>query len=345
MLCPEVWNFNSPKTNSYHQFGNYNDKTKKTLDKAIKNSFFNQMVSIILPGFEAIPKSLENLIETSDYYLVKNLSLNELIRKDFVEAFVKRGKFTGISIKIDCADYFEDIVYLTPDGKLNLIVHKDFYQTLGLEGRSVGKSKERFEITIDLKNNNFIEQPKLYNRIKNALSNPDIGTFDFQLTWQSIDSTICPSSIAKFFKDIGYKVEQHGIEIKMMRTKNTLTIPNEIVSKNQIDSFTAHQVADYLAFIMLECDTDSGIELNSYCPSLNLNIENGEPMECIVLHLKGLMSSDFVAKLLETLSQVLSTNDFKTIILNIIAKQLPSKTAAEQILIMLNDNKYFFFTT
>ncbi|XP_055841680.1 ribonuclease P protein subunit p40-like isoform X2 [Episyrphus balteatus] len=340
MLCPEVWKFNANKNNTLYQTGNYDSKGKKALDKTLQNKFFNRMVSIILPECESIPEPIQQLIKTADYYLVRNLRLCELVRKDFVEAFIKRGRLTGILLQSGIFSESENKVYVTPDGKLNIVICKDLYQSLGLEGRPIGHTKERFEITIDLKNNNFVEQPKLHNRIKNALSNSEIERFDFQLTWESIDSSICPSSIAKFFKDIGYNVEQHSIQTQLAQKYN-LKIPNEAFSKS--DSKIAYQVAEYFGFIMLECDMNSAEELNSYCPSFNLNFDGQQTMGCIILHCKGLMSSDFVSNLFDALR--LSSDVSKSVIFNINGEQFPTKRNTEQTFVWLKDNKYLFFTT
>ncbi|XP_055909729.1 ribonuclease P protein subunit p40-like isoform X2 [Eupeodes corollae] len=344
MLCPEVWKFSTHKKDASFQIGNYDAKAKKSIDRTIQNNSFNQMVSIILPRCETLPEPVEELIKTADFYLIKDLRLSELVRKDFIEAFIKRGRLTGVSLDTGISNDFENKFYITPDGKLRILICKDLYQILGLEGRAVGQTKDRFEITIDLKNNNFPEQPKLYNRIKNALSNPEIEQFDFQLTWESskIDSNICPSSIAKFFKDSGYKVEQHSIQTQLSRIDN-LRIPNGVFADGHIDSVIAHKIAEYFAFIMLECEMDFAEELNSYQPTFNLNFDNQKSKECVVMHCKGLMSSDFVANLLAVLRPPSTDSEF--VILNVNSEQVLSHQANTGLaFICLNHRKYFVYT-
>lgn len=49
-------------------------------------------VSLLLPGCSAIPSSLEDVLKSfNSFYLLKNLSVHELLDKDFLESAVYQG--------------------------------------------------------------------------------------------------------------------------------------------------------------------------------------------------------------------------------------------------------------
>lgn len=50
-------------------------------------------ITIVLPDAKTIPESILPLLKDTDHYQVNNFSLTELIKKPFIEAFVKQGMF------------------------------------------------------------------------------------------------------------------------------------------------------------------------------------------------------------------------------------------------------------
>lgn len=48
-------------------------------------------ISIVIPDVKAIPDSISSLLLDTDHYIVKDLALQELIRKPFIDGFVKQG--------------------------------------------------------------------------------------------------------------------------------------------------------------------------------------------------------------------------------------------------------------
>lgn len=86
----------------------------------------------MLPNNELSNDSRLALISDSEYYRVKDLSLSELFRPEFVDTFVKNGEFSALSVdthldKDNCA-------CVTPNGQLILNLHKESFQVLGLPG-------------------------------------------------------------------------------------------------------------------------------------------------------------------------------------------------------------------
>lgn len=56
-----------------------------------RNFSVDFQVNIIIPDVKAIPDSIASLLLDTDHYVVKNLPLQELIRKPFIDGFVKQG--------------------------------------------------------------------------------------------------------------------------------------------------------------------------------------------------------------------------------------------------------------
>lgn len=58
---------------------------------------------MVLPNTTAIPEEIRNcLLQDTDYYRIFSVQLHHLIDKEFIEAFVKRGKFLLSLIFVFC---------------------------------------------------------------------------------------------------------------------------------------------------------------------------------------------------------------------------------------------------
>ncbi|XP_055383282.1 ribonuclease P protein subunit p40-like [Condylostylus longicornis] len=147
MLCPEVWKFDYPKNNMFLEIGRLSKKSDQFLEKLICKHPFNQTFSVVIAeeNSDNIPEKILSHLNGSFYYIVNDIKLTDLIRKDFIEAFVKRGKFTALNL-VEFNE-IDDIFAVRPDGKLILIINKDLYQSIGLDGRvhsSFTRRKDRF---------------------------------------------------------------------------------------------------------------------------------------------------------------------------------------------------------
>ncbi|KAK2586097.1 hypothetical protein KPH14_008378 [Odynerus spinipes] len=205
MLCPEVWNFKPPRHHFHTEKINYK---KTSAPASITKHYFNHVVSITLPGSNDIPDSLkDSILEDSDYYRIKDLCVSELLNKQFIDAFIKKGELTLLTIgnKID----LHNSIAITPSGTLVIsLIYEDF-QKLGLEGNTSffdHKTNTRNVVTIDLMAKNFIPGKKNYERVKTALEKRLNQIFDVILMWEPPDQELCPSSIAAWFYERGYSV-------------------------------------------------------------------------------------------------------------------------------------------
>ena len=131
MLSPEVWDFKPPQ----HHFSIEKRDHKRTdLPNTVGSHYFNHSVSLVLPDTIRIPDVLRACIaEDSDYYRINAVNVLDLVNKEFIEAFVKKGELSLLTIgnKIDV----DNFVAITPTGRLILSLLTEDFQRLGLEGK------------------------------------------------------------------------------------------------------------------------------------------------------------------------------------------------------------------
>jgi len=141
MLCPEIWNFKPPVHNFSISSGS-KESHPKVLSQ-IDNHYFNHSVTVCLPDTVLVPENLNTtLIKDGSYYRVSKFPVHKFLDKQFIEAFVKSGRLTALSIET-CIDT-DDCAAVTPSGHLVLNLLKETYQTLGLEGAQSKFSTERY---------------------------------------------------------------------------------------------------------------------------------------------------------------------------------------------------------
>jgi len=117
MLCPEIWNFESPPHFTATLHLDMIKLKKSDVPTVVKNHYFNHSVnnffqnlaslhddiltirtfyiqiSVVLPD-TVVPQNLYNcLLEDTDYYRINKLRVSDLLNMEFIEAFVKKGKF------------------------------------------------------------------------------------------------------------------------------------------------------------------------------------------------------------------------------------------------------------
>ncbi|XP_014204186.1 ribonuclease P protein subunit p40 [Copidosoma floridanum] len=225
MLCPEVWNFKAPGHRIELHAGKDNviignnlkvdDVTSDDVKDAIKrpsdtisSHYFNHSVSVTFPNTSNIPESFNQIIlEDSDYYRVDGLSAVDLINKEFIEAFVKKGELNLLTIgrRVDV----DDLVAVLPTGHLLLSLVRASYQSLGIEGKpSYFERREpsRYVVRIDLKDEKLTPGKKYYERIQNSLDRLHKLKFDVILAWDPPEERVCPSSVAAWLEKRSYAV-------------------------------------------------------------------------------------------------------------------------------------------
>ncbi|CAH0682928.1 unnamed protein product [Spodoptera exigua] len=199
MLCPEVWDFPSPKVMVTHR----KDQDLETINKTVNMNYFYRSLIITCPDETQMPSSIQDLItEDTDYYKLSDCSLAEFVEPVFIESFIKTGKVYCLSTGRNCI--IQNCTAITPDGHLILHIPDYIFQTLGFEGTK--RPHNFYEVKVDLKT------VKNHSKLRTSLQKLD--NFDLNIIWEPNNEEICPSSIAKYFSDRSINVSVHSLKIR-----------------------------------------------------------------------------------------------------------------------------------
>lgn len=287
MLCPEVWNFPSPKViTSYKKRINLEAVT----ESVELNSFYKSAI-ITCPDELHTPQQIADiLLEDSDYYKVNNCSLDEFLDPIFIHNFVKAGKLYCLTSDTNCIVH--NCAAVTPNGILTLHLLEPIYQTLGLEGRKCPHNY--YEVKIDLIN------LKNYEKTRKALRK--LHTFSFFISWEPDTDTICPSSIAKYFCDINLEVTCHSLEVKKV-TPDIKSIPTlvdtEIEEMVEWVGMLAHKgdLRPTEGYVSLYCEPECSAPLQTSRISL--------------LIVKGFLTPNILSNVCKSLSDYVVSRDLE----------------------------------
>ncbi|XP_077983099.1 uncharacterized protein LOC144437939 [Glandiceps talaboti] len=190
-------------------------------------------IEILLPGCKHFPTELAESLPSSEvFYHVKNLPISEFITIEFINRFIKKGKFYALSRgpHIDTGN----VVAVLPTGILLLSVDKDTYEELGLVGTpsqfNIHKKQRKFVIEIDLTATAFHPGKKNYERVSWCLKDRLDLNFDFYLSWDPSDKK-GRESIASFFQN--YKCEEVPLKLTKQRLTDT-AVP--VINSDNLDT-------------------------------------------------------------------------------------------------------------
>uniref|UniRef100_A0A8C8RMN6 Ribonuclease P/MRP subunit p40 n=1 Tax=Pelusios castaneus TaxID=367368 RepID=A0A8C8RMN6_9SAUR len=210
----------------------------------VRSHAYNCCVSFLIPECGMLPEALKNIITNiGEYYLVKNLSLHELVTHEFINAFVKKGK-------------------------LIISVDKDTYEELGLQGRPSqysGKKVMRYIVTIDLTDSAFDLGSKKHKRVLWALKEKKPLEFDFLLSWH--DTGAEGSTLMSYFSKNQIQPRQPKTTFSTLRNLQCPVLhSNELQGKLE-ESCSSQELFEWLGAVFNKVDLDnkSFSFLSTYC--------------------------------------------------------------------------------
>lgn len=150
---------------------------------------------------------------------------------------------------------------------------------------------------------------KYYAQLKNALSNEALPTFTMRFLWEppqhrDQNDMVCSSSMAKYFANIGYKVELIQTDMKMS-IKYGLKTPKlapecddllEVDGESRLYA-TPHELIEYAGMLALSCN----LEPEEYLSTWKFSGHSTEVGSALVILLKGMFSSNIIKMLFKTL--------------------------------------------
>ncbi|XP_019761476.2 ribonuclease P protein subunit p40 isoform X2 [Dendroctonus ponderosae] len=290
MQNPEVWSFSEPQPS----FNVQRIGAAQLSLKQVEKFHFNHLVSVVLPDSFKLPDQFANvLVNDCEYYKILDLNLAALLGSKFRQNFIKKGKLILLSIgtRIDC----DNCCAITPTGSLILSLTKDSYQRFGLDGKVshfTKRNKDRYIVTIDLTDPKLVPEKPFYKRTRAALQS--LEKFNVIINWEAHEESVCPSSVAKFFFDIGYKVKLCAPKFQshIVYSVNTPTLDEATVEESDVVDFV-----EWLGMVCL--DGHFSEDLNAYANQYTTPEPNVALGQVRTLQWRGFFHSHQIMKLID----------------------------------------------
>lgn len=163
-------------------------------------------------------------------------------------------------------------------------------------------------IKINLNNPDLRSGTKYYERVKKALSHELLSKKSLQISWTPPDSSICKSSIAKYFVDRQYDVQLIETQVKIHQEyslKMPLLGENNFIKDVDELFATPHELVEYIGMLSLSCSLEQDDYLNSYnCIGKSMNVGSAK-----VIQWNGMFDCISIIHLLDELKYVLVALD------------------------------------
>lgn len=59
----------------------------------VKKNIISFKISVVIPDTSVNPEEILNTVADTDFYILKEVKLSEFVTRQFIEGFIKRGKF------------------------------------------------------------------------------------------------------------------------------------------------------------------------------------------------------------------------------------------------------------
>uniref|UniRef100_A0A2M4CRJ7 Putative ribonuclease p 40kda n=1 Tax=Anopheles darlingi TaxID=43151 RepID=A0A2M4CRJ7_ANODA len=320
MLCPELWRFPQPTYSrttlmcSSWTEGKASDKVRRE----IRARQFNRTVSIVLPvcqrsAVDELDRELRAATRAGSYCcLVRQCPLVELLRQEFLEAFVRRGRIFAISAVGSLET--DDCVALTPDGILLLNLHQETFQRLGISDSLVTHRKDKYVVKLDLMSTSPETSgggPRI-ERVRERFVTESLAC-DLLIRWLppndcstmlgvAPELTISPASLERYLTGTrGLTVVQVPAISYKRRELSDEAIP--LLSRDKDDECCTHdELLEYFGMLVLDCDTVEEEYLNEYTLDGN-RIENDAATGNWHIQINGMLSPMEVESLADTLAR------------------------------------------
>ena len=221
------------------------------------------------------------LTQDTEFYEMNNLSLESLVGEAFIKAFIEQGSLTLFSHNEPAR--MSQNLRISPDGILRLILPSQSLPYLGLAQTCItDKVTDLCIAELNLKS--LIKNPKRHSEISQIFRQKLVVPGPFLLSWKPESDSVCPSSVAKYFHDLGAKVVEKSPEIKLIRTETCL---------DKIDD-------DFCPDLL---ETWVGAKLLKIDPR-KLNLEGTNETRCLIAQTRGLFLNHTLKGLTEEMQKL-----------------------------------------
>ncbi|XP_074940216.1 ribonuclease P protein subunit p40 isoform X1 [Phalacrocorax aristotelis] len=265
----------------------------------VRDHAYNCRVSFLIPECGVLPEVLKSAIaDVGEYYLVRNLSVHELVAHEFIDAFVKKGSCYALTYNTRIDQ--DNTAALLPNGKLILSVDKDTYEELGLQGRPSrysGKKVMRYIITIDLTDSGFHPDSKKHNRVLWAFKEKKPLEFDFLLAWYNTGAE--GSTLMSYFSKNQIQALKPKITFSTLRDLQCPVLQSNELQGKPEESCGTEELFEWLGAVLnqVSLDNKSSSFLSTYCcPQPNIMVE-----KAFLCTITGFIIPEKIIQLLEQL--------------------------------------------
>ncbi|OCT76395.1 hypothetical protein XELAEV_18031595mg [Xenopus laevis] len=265
----------------------------------VESHYYNCSVSLLLPECASLPEHIKRTIDNfGRYYLVRNLSLHEFVKEDFINTFVKKGAFYALTYRTRIDQ--DNSAAVLPTGKLILSVDKDTYEELGLQGKPSlysGKNPLRHIIQVDLTEEGLASGGKKFQRVNWAFTEKKPLKFDFLLAW---DNTEAPF-ILSYFSNYDVKECNFKITSRISRDLPCPVLKSGDLQGKPEESCSSEELFDWLGAVSnsIDCDNDSSNFISTFCcPHPNNTIERAH-----LCTINGFVIPENIQRLLDQLRE------------------------------------------
>ncbi|BES88984.1 Ribonuclease P 40kDa (Rpp40) subunit [Nesidiocoris tenuis] len=270
---------------------------------AIQYHPYNHSVWLLFADTFAVPQDIKEVLTVdTTYYKISDLPIYRLVEQNFINAFVKTGETTLLSV--DRHLDTDSVFALTPDGFLILSLSRDEFLSLGIEKSPavsvIEQQKDnKFHIQINLKESCFVRGKKNYERVLSRLKLAVHLRGTFVCCWEPPDENTCPSSLAHYFDRIcDLQVDECNLRSDQ-RVHYGVSLPQPTTSHAE--------VFEWLAFQSMGFNQNCGITDMEYLSSYTGPETSKKTAPLCVLSWTGLITANRLLTLFERIKKYINT--------------------------------------
>ncbi|XP_031445174.1 ribonuclease P protein subunit p40 [Phasianus colchicus] len=265
----------------------------------VRDHAYNCRVSVLIPECGVLPQVLKSAVaDLGEYYVVRGLSVHQLVAHEFVESFVRKGSCYALAYNTRIDQ--DNTAALLPTGKLILSVDKDTYEELGLQGRPSrysGKKPMRYIITIDLTDSSFHPDGKKHKRVLWALKEKKPLEFDFLLAWYNSGAE--GSTLMSYFSKNQIQALKPKVTFSTLRDLQCPVLQSNELQGKPEESCSTEELFEWLGAVLNQVNLDnvSSSFLSTYCcPQPNTIVD-----QAFLCTITGFIIPEKIIQLLEQL--------------------------------------------
>ncbi|GFN74361.1 ribonuclease p protein subunit p40 [Plakobranchus ocellatus] len=281
-------------------------QTDDKISSAISGHYFNNALTVILPGTNSLPETVSECFADQLAYQLHGLPVYRLVEVPFIHAFVKNGLIYMLSANTQLDTH--DCVAVTPDGWLILHLTKDTYHELGLEATKQThqqKNSDTYVVKVNLLASYFKPGKKNYDSTLWCLKNRLDLVFDFHIAWEPKDDKVCSSSVSAYFLDKCAKVERRCLD---RRTQVLTSLPCPKVQADDPEGTSGQschfqEVFEWIGAVACGVDMTVKDEDTSYTSSLCCPEPSQNCPRCCLFQVSGFITPGTILKVFKALRQ------------------------------------------